>query len=135
MLHRFLGTTGLKVSRIGLGTMTWGPEVDEHEASAQLKVFLDAGGTLLDTAASYGQGETEQLIGALLAGAVAREDIVLATKGGVTHRGDVRAVDVSRRGLLANLDTSLRRLGVDHVDLWQVHTWSDDVPIEETMSA
>jgi aryl-alcohol dehydrogenase-like predicted oxidoreductase len=136
MLNRFLGATGLKVSRLGLGTMTWGTETDEHEAAEQLRVFLDAGGTLLDTAASYGAGETERLIGTLIGRVVDRDNLVLATKGGITRRGDgERVVDVSRRALLNNLDTSLGRLGVDHVDLWQVHTWSDDAPFEETLSA
>jgi aryl-alcohol dehydrogenase-like predicted oxidoreductase len=136
MLNRFLGTTGLKVSRLGLGTMTWGTETDEHEAADQLRLFLEAGGTLLDTAASYGAGETERLIGTLLGSVADRDDLVLATKGGITRRGDgERVVDVSRRALLSNLDTSLRRLGVDHVDLWQVHTWSEDAPFDETLSA
>src|SRR6188508_267337 len=117
MLHRFLGATGLKVSRLGLGTMTWGTDTDEHEAAEQLRLFLDAGGTLLDTAASYSAGEAERLIGGLLESAFDRDDLVLATKGGITRRDDgERVVDVSRRALLNNLDTSLRRLGVDHVD-------------------
>ncbi len=135
MLHRFLGTTGLKVSRLGLGTMTWGVELDEHEAAAQLRVFMEAGGTLLDTAASYGQGATEELIGSLLGSVVDRDRLVLATKGGITRLGGERLVDLSRGALLRNLDTSLRRLGVDFVDLWQLHTWSDEVPLDETLSA
>jgi len=135
MLHRFLGATGLKVSRVGLGTMTWGTDTDEHEAADHLRLFVEAGGTLLDTAASYGFGETERLIGRLLGTVIDRDDLVLATKGGITRREGERVVDVSRRGLLNNLDTSLRRLGVDHVDLWQLHTWADDVPIDETLSA
>ncbi len=136
MLNRFLGATGLKVSRLALGTMTWGVETDEHDAAEQLRLFMDAGGTLLDTAASYGGGETERLIGTLLGSVANRDDLVLATKGGITRKGDGdRVVDVSRRALVSNLDMSLRRLGVDHVDLWQVHTWSDDAPFEETLSA
>src|ERR1700712_4023399 len=103
MLHRFLGATGLKVSRLGLGTMTWGVDTDEHEAAEHLRVFLDAGGTLLDTAASYGLGETERLIGRLLGTVVDRADLVLATKGGITRRDGERVVDVSRRALLDNL--------------------------------
>lgn len=135
MLHRFLGGTGLKVSRLGLGTLTWGTDTDKHEAADQLRLFVGAGGTLLDTAASYGQGASEELIGSLVGAVVGREDVVLATKGGITRRDGERTVDVSRRALLDNLDVSLRRLGVDHVDLWQVHTWSDEVPLEETLSA
>ena len=130
-----LGRSGLKVSRLGLGTMTWGRDTDEHEAADQLKAFLEAGGTLLDTAAGYADGESERLIGQLLASVVDREDVVLATKAGISRRTGERVVDTSRRALLDALDGSLQRLGTDHVDLWQVHTWSDDVALEETMGA
>jgi len=135
--HRYLGTTGLKVSRLGLGTMLWGTETDEHDAADQLRAFVGAGGTLLDTAAGYGNGNgaSEALIGTLLGKVVDRDDVVLATKGGIGRPRGERVVDVSRGALLRDLDGSLRRLGVDHVDLWQVHTWSDDVPIDETLSA
>lgn len=130
-----LGRSGLKVSRLGLGTMTWGRDTDEHEAADQLKAFLEIGGTLLDTAAGYGDGDSERLIGALLASVVDREDVVLATKAGISRRTGGRVVDTSRRALLDALDGSLQRLGTDHVDLWQVHTWSDDVALEETLGA
>jgi aryl-alcohol dehydrogenase-like predicted oxidoreductase len=135
MEQRMLGRSGLKVSRLGLGTMTWGRDTDEHEAADQLKVFIEAGGTLLDTAAGYGDGESERLIGKLLAAVVDREDVVLATKAGISRRTGERVVDTSRRALLDSLDGSLQRLGTDHVDLWQVHTWSDDVALEETLGA
>ncbi|MDX6307171.1 MAG: hypothetical protein QOI06_217 [Nocardioidaceae bacterium] len=135
MLHRFLGATGLRVSRLGLGTMTWGTDTDQHEAAAQLRLFVDAGGTLLDTAASYGEGLTEELVGTMLGTVVDRDRVVLATKAGITRRGAERTVDVSRGALLRSLDTSLRRLGVEYVDLWQTHTWSEDVPLDETLSA
>ncbi len=135
MEQRYLGRSGLRVSRIGLGTLTWGRDTDEHEARDQLKAFVEAGGTLLDTAAGYGDGSSEELIGSLLGDVVPRDEVVVATKAGVfRHRGD-RQVDVSRGRLLSTLDASLRRLGVDHVDLWQVHTWSDAVPWEETLAA
>ena len=135
MQQRYLGRSGLKVSRLGLGTLTWGRDTDEHEARDQLKAFVEAGGTLLDTAAGYGDGASEELIGSLLGDVVAREDVVIATKAGMgRHRGQ-REANVSRGYLLSTLDASLRRLGVDHVDLWQVHTWSDDTPLEETLSA
>ena len=130
-----LGRSGLKVSRLGLGTMTWGRDTDEHEAADQLKVFIEAGGTLLDTSASYGDGESERLIGQLLASVVDREEVVLATKAGISGRTGERVVDTSRRALLDALDGSLHRLGTDHVDLWQVHAWSEDVAMEETLGA
>ena len=139
MQQRFLGRTGLKVSRLGLGTLTWGRDTDEHEARDQLKGFVEAGGTLLDTAAGYGDGASEELIGSLLGDVVSREDVVLATKAGVRRtRGSgqrSREINVSRGNLVRTLDESLRRLGTDHVDLWQVHTWSDETPWEETLSA
>lgn len=135
MQQRRLGSTGLRVSRLGLGTMTWGRDTDEHEAREQLAMFVEAGGTLLDTAAGYTNGDSEQLIGKLIGDVVDREDIVLATKAGISRRTGERVVNVSRGALLSSLDASLGRLGVDHVDLWQVHTWADDTPLEETLSA
>jgi aryl-alcohol dehydrogenase-like predicted oxidoreductase len=135
MQQRFLGRTGLKVSRLGLGTLTWGRDTDEHEAREQLVAFTEAGGTLLDTAAGYGQGASEALMGSLLGDVVARDDVVIATKAGIGRRRGARETNTSRGFLLSTLDASLRRLGVDHVDLWQVHTWADDVPLEETLGA
>ena len=130
-----MGRSGLTVSRVGLGTMTWGRDTDEHESADQLKAFLDAGGTLLDTAAGYADGDSERVIGGLLAKAVERDEVVIATKAGISRRTGERVVDTSRRGLLDALDASLERLGTDHVDLWQVHTWSDAAPLEETLGA
>ncbi|MBC9731616.1 aldo/keto reductase [Nocardioides marmotae] len=135
MQHRSLGATGLKVSRLGLGTMTWGRDTDEHEARDQLVAFTEAGGTLLDTAAGYGGGASEELIGSLLGDVVDRDEVVLATKAGIGARRGGREYNTSRGHLLTTLDASLRRLGVDHVDLWQVHLWSDETPLEETLTA
>lgn len=135
MEQRYVGASGLRVSRLGLGTMTWGRDTDEHESRDQLSAFLDAGGTLLDTAAGYGDGAAEALIGQLLHEHVRRDDIVLCTKAGISRRTGTRVVDTSRRALLGSLDASLERLGVAHVDLWLAHTWSDVVPLEETLSA
>ena len=134
MQQRSLGSTGLKVSRLGLGTMTWGRDTDEHEARDQLVAFVEAGGTLVDTAAGYGDGASEELIGSLLGDVVARDEVVLATKAGISAGASGRAsTNASRGHLLSTLDASLQRLGVDHVDLWQVHTWVDDTPLEETL--
>jgi aryl-alcohol dehydrogenase-like predicted oxidoreductase len=135
MLQRHLGSSGLKVSRLGLGTLTWGTDTDEHEAEDQLRAFVGGGGTLIDTAHSYGNGASEELIGTLLSRHVPREDVVIATKAGISRRTGERVVDISRGALLRALDTSLSRLGVEYVDLWQVHTWAPDVPVDETMSA
>lgn len=130
-----MGRTGMRVSRLGLGTMTWGRDTDEHEARDQLTAFIDAGGTLVDTAPSYTDGASEQILGALLGSVVEREDVVVASKAGLGVRRGSRVRDVSRGMLLSQLDASLRRLGVDHLDLWQVHVWDDQVPLEETLSA
>ncbi|HRK45811.1 MAG TPA: aldo/keto reductase, partial [Nocardioides sp.] len=135
MQHRSLGRSGLSVSRLGLGLMTWGNHTDEHEAREQLTTFVEAGGTLLDTAHTYAGGASEELLGSLLGAVVPRSDVVVATKAGVGLRRGNRVVDTSRGYLLRCLDLSLKRLGLDSVDLWQVHVWSDDTPIEETLSA
>jgi aryl-alcohol dehydrogenase-like predicted oxidoreductase len=135
MQQRHLGRSGLRVSRIGLGTLTWGRDTDEHEARDQLKSFVEVGGTLLDTAAGYGDGASEELVGRLLEDVVPRDEVVLATKAGVQRSRGQREVNVSRGHLIRTLDASLRRLGTDHVDLWQVHAWSDDVPWQETLGA
>ena len=135
MQQRHLGRTGLKVSRLGLGTLTWGRDTDEHEARDQLKSFVEVGGTLIDTAAGYGDGASEELIGSLLGDVVDRDDVVIATKAGVQRTRGSREVNVSRGHLIRALDASLKRLGTDHVDLWQVHAWSDETPWEETLGA
>lgn len=135
MQQRTLGSTGLQVSSLGLGTLTWGRDTDEHEARDQLTSFVGAGGSLVDTAAGYGDGASEELLGSLLGDAVSRDDVVIATKAGISRRRGARQNDVSRGGLIAELDQSLRRLRVDHIDLWQVHTWVDGTPLEETLSA
>jgi len=135
MQQRYLGRTGLRVSRLGLGTLTWGRDTDEHEAREQLVAFTEAGGTLVDTAAGYGEGAAEELLGSLIGDVVGRDDVVIATKAGISRGRGQRTTDASRGYLLSTLDASLRRLGVDHVDLWQVHTWVDDTPLEETLGA
>lgn len=130
-----MGRSGLKVSHLGLGTMTWGRETDADEAAAQLVSFHDAGGTLVDTAASYGFGAAEQILGSLLADVVPRSELVIATKAGITRTPEDRIVDASRGALLRRLDESLRSLGTDYIDLWYVHYVDDTVPFEETLSA
>ena len=138
MEQRRLGGSGLSVSWIGLGTATWGRDTDEHEAADQLRAFVDAGGSLLDTADTYAGGDSERVIGKLLAKAVDRADVVIATKAGglaPDQRADGRRRDMSRRYLLAALDDSLDRLGVEHVDLWQLHGFDPSTPLDETLSA
>lgn len=135
MQHRRVGHTGLEVSRIGLGTMQWGTQVDSYEAEDQLTAFVDAGGTLIDTAPVYGDGSCEPLIGTLLAKTGLRDEIVLAGKAGLRSRGHEMVRDASRGTLLDQLDASLSDLGTDHLDLWQVHVWDDSTPPDETFAA
>ncbi|WP_456824381.1 aldo/keto reductase [Cellulomonas sp. P5_E12] len=135
MEQRHLGRTGLRVSRLGLGTMTWSRDTDEHDATEQLRDFTDAGGTLIDTSASYADGGAEELLGELLDDVVPRDEVVLCTKAGIRRTSSGGVVDASRGGLLASLDGSLRRLRTDHVDLWLVQTPDPRTPLDETVSA
>lgn len=130
-----MGRSGLSVSRLGLGTMTWGGSTSPEDARDQLEAFLAAGGDLVDTAHSYGGGASEELLGTLIGDVVARDDLVLCAKSGISRTSGERVVDTSRGTLVRQLDASLRRLSTSHVDLWLVHTWSDNAPLEETLSA
>ncbi|MFE7131674.1 aldo/keto reductase [Streptomyces sp. NPDC057638] len=134
MEQRYLGRTGLRVSRIGLGTLTWGRDTGEQDAADQLKTFWGEGGTLVDTADVYGGGEAEFLLGRLVERLVPRGDLVIATKAGSVPDPD-RRFDGSRGHLLAALDASLSRLGTDYVDLWQIHAFDPETPLEETLQA
>jgi aryl-alcohol dehydrogenase-like predicted oxidoreductase len=115
--------------------MMWGRDTDEHEAADQARAFLDAGGNFIDTAAVYGAGDSEKVIGGLVGSLFKRENVVIATKAGIIFVDGVRTVNTSRGALLAELDASLKRLGTDYVDLWQVHTWDESTPLDDTMSA
>ena len=130
---RPLGTSGFHVSRLALGTMTWGRDTDEHEARDQLRAFIDAGGNFVDTADVYAEGLSEQIVGQLVE-EVGRDAVVIATKA-VSKPGTERRFDASRGHLLSSLDASLKRLKTDYVDLWQLHAWDSYTPIEETLGA
>lgn len=134
MQMRPLGRSGQWIGRLGLGTMTWGRDTDEFDARDQLAAFLDAGGNLIDTASSYTDGASETLVGQLLQEFQARPDVIIATKAG-SFRQPGRPFNTSRSALLDALDTSLQRLRVDHVDLWQIHGWDPYTPLEETLAA
>lgn len=135
MLTRTLGARGAEVSRLALGTMTWSRDTSLEEAARLLETFCDAGGTLLDTAATYADGGAETVIGELLSGAFSRKDVQLCTKAGVRRVGTAGVVDASRGNLLDTLDSSLARLGTDHVDMWLVHAFDPVTPPQETMQA
>ncbi|MEI6812087.1 MAG: aldo/keto reductase [Actinomycetes bacterium] len=132
---RRAGSSGLSLTRLGLGTMTWGRDTDEHEAADQCRAYLDAGGNFLDTAAVYGDGDSERLIGGLIGALFKRDDVVIATKAGISFVNGVRTLNASRGALIAELEKSLLRLGTDHVDLWQVHAWDPSNPLDDTLSA
>jgi aryl-alcohol dehydrogenase-like predicted oxidoreductase len=135
MRYRNLGTCGLAVSELTLGTMTFGAETDEPGSHAQLDRFVEAGGTLVDTADVYSAGTSEEIVGRWLADRPAdvTEGVVLATKGRFPMGEDPNAQGLSARHLTRALDASLRRLGVDSVDLYQVHSWDPLTPLEETL--
>lgn len=127
--------SGLRVGSIGLGTLTWGRDTDEHEAQEQLRAFLDAGGNLVDTSATYGDGAAEETIRALLGHTVDREEVLLCSKAGVRTDAAGTRPDTSRGALLNSLDASLERLGTDHLDLWLVQAPDGYTPVRETLSA
>lgn len=115
--------------------MTWGQDTDADEAASQLVAFADLGGTLVDTADVYAGGESERILGGLLDDLVPRDELVIATKAVARRDDGPFGGGASRGALLHSLDCSLRRLGIDHVDLWQLHAWDVAVPLEETLSA
>jgi aryl-alcohol dehydrogenase-like predicted oxidoreductase len=135
MEYRTLGRSGCAVSTLALGTMTFGVESDEAVAHAQLDAFCAAGGTLIDTADVYGAGASEEIVGRWLAQQPpeVRDQVVLATKGRFPTGPGPNDAGLSRRHLRRALEASLRRLGVDHVDLYQVHAFDAHAPLEETL--
>jgi aryl-alcohol dehydrogenase-like predicted oxidoreductase len=137
MEHRLMGRSGCSVSTLALGTMTFGSETDETGARSQLDALIEAGGNLVDTADVYSAGASEEIIGRWLAscGSAVRDAVVLATKGRFSTGPDANDVGLSRRHLQRALEDSLRRLGVDCVDLYQVHAWDPLTPLEETLGA
>lgn len=135
MEMRRAGNSGLLLSRLGLGTMTWGRDTDEHEAADQCRAFIDAGGNFIDTANTYGDGDSERVIGGLIGTLFNRDEVVIATKAGLSFPDGVRSVDASRHSLIAELDKSLNRLGTEFVDMWQIHAWDSFTPLDETLAA
>jgi aryl-alcohol dehydrogenase-like predicted oxidoreductase len=136
MEYRTLGYTGLAVSRIALGTMYFGSETPEAEAFAIIDAFVEAGGNLIDTSNVYVGGLVEEIIGRWFAARPrdVTDRVVLTTKGRFSTDPDVNAPGLSRRGLSRALDGSLRRLGRETVDLYQLHAWDPLTPVEETLS-
>lgn len=135
MHYRTLGTTGVQVSSLALGAMNFGKigGTTQSEVTAIVDAALEAGVNLIDTADVYGAGESEQMVGKAIAGR--REDIVVATKSGLPMKDEPNHQGSSRRWLVAALEGSLRRLGVDHVDLYQIHRWDPTTSDDETLTA
>jgi aryl-alcohol dehydrogenase-like predicted oxidoreductase len=133
--YRTLGHSGCAVSAYALGTMTFGVEADETEAHRQLDRFLEAGGTLVDTANTYGAGRSEEIIGRWFASRPAEitDRVVLATKGRFPLDDAPNGSGLTARHLTRALDASLRRLGLDAVDLYQAHAFDPWTPLEETL--
>ncbi|TFC25755.1 aldo/keto reductase [Cryobacterium sp. TMT2-18-3] len=134
MEYRTLGNSGAVVSTYALGTMTFGAEADQEMAHTLLDTYVEAGGNFVDTADVYSAGVSEEMIGCWLAShPTEREQIVLATKGRFPMGTGPNDRGTSRRHLNRALDDSLRRLGTDHVDLYQLHAWDALTPLEETL--
>lgn len=132
MDYRHLGRTGLKVSALCLGTMTFGREADEATSHAILDRFVAAGGTFIDTANVYGRGRSEEVVGSWLRGKD-REPLIIATKVRFPMGEGPNEVGLSRTHIRSSVEASLRRLGIDYIDLYQTHAWDAVTPLEETL--
>ncbi|WP_407572201.1 aldo/keto reductase [Deinococcus altitudinis] len=133
MQQRFLGKTGLKVSELCLGTMTFSREADEQTSHRLLDRFVEAGGTFIDTADVYSTGASEETVGRWLKRQT-RDDLVIATKVRFPMGDGPNQVGLSRKHILAGVEASLKRLQTDYLDLYQVHCWDARTPLEETLS-
>jgi len=134
MLHRRLGTSGLQVSALCLGTASFGRETPEREAHRMLDVFADAGGTFVDTADLYQHGEAERILGGWLAGRD-RDALVVATKVFRATGPGANDGGLSRKHILSAVEASLRRLRTEYIDLYQTHVWDALAPLDETLAA
>lgn len=140
MQHVNLGRSGLKVSRIALGCMSFGIEarawrLDEEASRLVIRRALELGINFFDTADIYGGGESETVLGRAIADFASRDEVVIASKLFYPVRSDPNGRGLSRKAVFAAVDASLKRLGMDYIDLYQIHRWDEEVPIEETMEA
>ncbi|MFD0199314.1 MULTISPECIES: aldo/keto reductase [Saccharothrix] len=133
MQRRFLGNTGLEVSELALGTMTFGDQTDEPTVHRVLDEFTAAGGTFIDTADAYQYGGSERIIGNWLK-SQDRDDLVIATKAYGEMAAGAPVNGAGRKHLVRAVEASLKRLGTDYIDLYQIHVFDDATPIEETLS-
>lgn len=133
MEHRFLGRTGMRVSEICLGAMTFGREATEEDSIRMMDFFIDTGGNFIDTADVYSQGISEEIVGRWMQNKH-RDDLVIATKVRFAMGEGANDLGLSRKHILSGVENSLRRLQTDYIDLYQVHLWDDGTPLEETLS-
>ena len=133
MQQRRFGATGLMVSELCLGCMTFGNEATEEDSAAMIHRFTEAGGNFLDTADVYSRGISEEITGRAIRGM--RENLVLATKVRFPMGNGSNEVGLSRKHIIQGCEASLRRLGTDYIDLYQAHCWDAATPLEETLSA
>jgi aryl-alcohol dehydrogenase-like predicted oxidoreductase len=133
MEYRFMGRTGLKVSELCLGAMTFGRESSEEVSVQMLNHFVEAGGNFIDTADVYSTGVSEEILGRWLKGKH-RDDLVIATKVRFPMGSGPNDLGLSRKHILSGVEASLRRLATDYIDLYQVHCWDHATPLEETLS-
>jgi len=133
MEYRKLGQTGLMVSELCLGTMTFGNEADEQTSKKITDRFVEAGGNFVDTANVYSRGISEEITGRVIRDY--REDVVLATKFRFPMGEGPNDSGASRKHIISACEASLRRLDTDYIDLYQIHCWDSSTPIEETLSA
>lgn len=131
---RQVGESGLSVSRMGLGTMMWGGDTDLDDVTAQLEMFCDAGGNLVDTASGYGGGQAPVVLGEAIASLKCRDDLVVCAKSGASVSNSVRIVDTSRRALMTDLESLLTDLEVDTVDVWLIQGFNNNIDVYETVS-
>lgn len=135
MDYTHLGRTGLRVSRLCLGTMNFGPETSEEDSHEIMDKAIEYGINFFDTANVYSLGSSEEILGRAIRDFSRREEVVIATKLNGPMRGDPNAAGLSRKAVMNEIDHSLRRLGTDYVDLYQIHRFDPTTPIEETLEA
>lgn len=132
MDRRRLGNSGLLVSEFAIGAMTFGDEADEPATHAMLDRYVEVGGTFIDTADVYAKGRSEEYIGRWLASR-SHDDLVIASKARFSTSDDPNDRGAGRRHLSRAIEASLRRLGVEVIDLYQIHAWDADIPVDETL--
>lgn len=133
MQQRYLGRTGMRVSSLGLGTLTWGRDTDETEATRMVKSFVEAGGNLIDTCPTYGDGRALGVLSQILRTTVQREELMLVSKGGFSYRDGEHAN--SRAAINATIDATLKQLGTDYLDVFLLQAWDPHTALEETIAA